>query len=241
MTQPGTWVSLSGTEPLERAIVLLVIAGVMAFLATRLRHPVAAARPGRAVAAFMILTWLLSMATFLIGVGVDAIQLKQDNLVSPLPANPIGYVTYPSVVVTFLVIAYLGRRRGPRVALGSALVGALAAPMIFELPFDLVIMGRTYPPIPPNPTLYRDIFFFPLYLVEVTTLSLLTFSPMVRLTRWTLLALASMFVVFAVWAVFGFSYPSEPLPIALNVVSKILAFVATITLFVRRDVAPDGP
>jgi hypothetical protein len=74
VTQPGTWVSLSGTEPLERAIVLLVIAGVMAFLATRLRHPVAAARPERAVAAFMILTWLLSMATFLIGVGVDAIR-----------------------------------------------------------------------------------------------------------------------------------------------------------------------
>ena len=40
-----------------------------------------------------------------------------------------------------------------------------------------------------------------------------------------------MLAVFAVWALFGFGYPSAPLPIALNVVSKILAFVTALTLF----------
>ena len=39
------------------------------------------------------------------------------------------------------------------------------------------------------------------------------------------------FVVFAVWAVFGFAFPAEPLPLALNVISKILCFVAAIMLF----------
>jgi hypothetical protein len=34
---------------------------------------------------------------------------------------------------------------------------------------------------------------------------------------------------FAVWAVFGFAFPAEPLP--LNVISKLLCFVATIMLF----------
>jgi hypothetical protein len=41
-----------------------------------------------------------------------------------------------------------------------------------------------------------------------------------------------MFVVFAVWAVLGF--PAEPAPLALNVISKILCFIAAIMLFVWR-------
>ena len=40
-----------------------------------------------------------------------------------------------------------------------------------------------------------------------------------------------MLVVFAIWALFGFGYPSAPAPITLNVVSKILAFVTALTLF----------
>ena len=36
-------------------------------------------------------------------------------------------------------------------------------------------------------------------------------------------------MVFAVWAVFGFAFPAEPLP--LNVISKLLCFVATVMLF----------
>ena len=41
-----------------------------------------------------------------------------------------------------------------------------------------------------------------------------------------------MFVVFALWAAtLGFAYPGSAGPLAMNVVSKILAFVATLTLF----------
>jgi hypothetical protein len=43
-----------------------------------------------------------------------------------------------------------------------------------------------------------------------------------------------MFAVFAVWAAFGFAFPVQPLPLALNVISKILCFVAVIMLFVWR-------
>ncbi|HEY6056875.1 MAG TPA: hypothetical protein VIV06_02535 [Candidatus Limnocylindrales bacterium] len=51
-------------------------------------------------------------------------------------------------------------------------------------------------------------------------------------SRRTLWALAAMFVVFALWAVaFGFAFPGSAGPLAMNVVSKILAFVATVTLF----------
>ena len=40
-----------------------------------------------------------------------------------------------------------------------------------------------------------------------------------------------MFAVFAVWALFGMAYPSAPIPIALNIVSKLLAFAAALCLF----------
>jgi hypothetical protein len=40
-----------------------------------------------------------------------------------------------------------------------------------------------------------------------------------------------MFAAFAVWAGAGFGYPNAALPIALNVVSKILAFATVLTLY----------
>jgi hypothetical protein len=80
--------------------------------------------------------------------------------------------------------------------------------------------------------LYRELIFLPLFLVELCTISLLTLLPSMRITRNSCYALASMFAVFAVWAVFGFAFPSEPLPLALNFISKILCFVAAIMLFV---------
>jgi hypothetical protein len=54
---------------------------------------------------------------------------------------------------------------------------------------------------------------------------------MVRLTRGTFLSFALLLVVWAIWALSGFGYPSAPLPIALNIVSKILAFTTALTLF----------
>jgi hypothetical protein len=75
------------------------------------------------------------------------------------------------------------------------------------------------------------LFFLPLFMVEVTTLGLLMSSPEVRVNRWTLRALAAMFTTFAGWALFGFDYPASPIPIAANVLAKLLAFAATLTLF----------
>ena len=132
--------------------------------------------------------------------------------------------------------------RGARgVALDSGRRGAAAAPMIFEFPFDLIVMARTYPPLPPDPALYRVLFFAPLFLVEFTTLALLTLSPMVRLSRAAFFFFALMLVVFAVWALSGFAYPSMPVPFALNVVSKILAFAAALSLFLSRRALASAP
>ena len=69
------------------------------------------------------------------------------------------------VVAIFFVILLVGRSNSRRVMPASAAVGAMAAPMIFEFPFDLIVMARTYPPIPPDPALYRVLFFAPPFLV----------------------------------------------------------------------------
>jgi len=89
-------------------------------------------------------------------------------------------------------------------------------------------------------TIYiRQFIHVPLFLVEITTLLLLRLSPMVRLTRATFFCYALMLGVFAVWALSGFGYPSAPLPTTLNIVSKILAFVTALTLFLPHRPQPE--
>lgn len=239
MTQWGTWVRYTGSDAIILAIVLFVIAGSLAYLGIRLRHPLEAKRPGKANAVFMIIIWLLSIITFLFCITAYGLQLYQKNLLGTPPTNPISPVTYISALITFMLITILTwERGGGRNALLSAAVAAMAAPMIFELPFDLIVMNRTYPAIPPSPLLYRGLFFLPLFIVELSTMSLLTLSPLMRIKKSVLLSLAGMFLVFAIWALFGFSYPSSPIPIAMNVLSKILCFVTAFTLFLPVASSP---
>ena len=132
-------------------------------------------------------------------------QELHEHIAKAPPANPITMVTLTAAFVLFVVV-FIATPRGLGVRLSSAVIAAMAAPMIFELPFDL-------------------------FLVELITLSLLAVSPMVKLSRPAFFCLALMLLVFAVWALAGFGYPSAPIPIAMNVVSKILAFVTALSLF----------
>jgi ABC-2 type transport system ATP-binding protein len=243
MTQYGTWVSYGGDGRIWLAIGLLAVAGGVTLAGIRLPLPVRATRPGPVGRIAMILAWVASIAAFLVCVTIYARQYVHaygPSATAP-PTDHIAPVTLLAVVVVFIIII---SRRSPGFGtrLASGFIGAIAAPMIFELPFDLIVMARTYPPIPPDPALYRALFFVPLFLIEITTLLLLRLSPMVRLTRATFLSFALMLGVFAVWALSGFGYPSAPLPTALNIVSKILAFVTVLTLFLPQRPAPEqGP
>jgi len=233
LTEYGTWIPYEGTDALFLAITLLAIGVLLTYLGRRLVDAVGIKRPaGKTVSLFMILMWVLSLATFEIGYATYAVQLYQMHMIQTPPVNPISPITETSAVAAF-IIAYLSRRNGLKLALGSAFVGTAAAPMIFELPFDLIVMGRTYPAVPPYPTLFRLVFFLPLFLVEISTFSLLTLSPLTKLSKYTLFSLAGMFFVFAIWAFFGFSYPSDPIPFTLNGISKVLSFVTAVTLFLK--------
>ena len=226
------WVSYSGGAAIYLAIVLFVVAGGFAYAGRRLRVPLKVMKPEGAAAGFMIAIWLLAIYTAGIDAFVYGLQVKESYPGFVAARVRVGTFVYASV--TFFVILYLTRRWGWKVALASAVIGTAAAPMLFEFPFDLIVMTRTNPPIPTHPMLYRHLFFLPLFLVEFSTVSLLLLLPSMRLTAYASYAVAGMFVVFAVWAAFGFAFPAEPLPLALNVVSKILCFVAATMLFVWR-------
>lgn len=226
------WVSYGSHGAVLLAIVLLAVASSFAYAGTRLRVPIGIPRPRGAVAGFMIAIWLLAICTVIVATHVYGLEVRR-AYPDFTPAR-VRVGTFVDALVSFFVILYLTRRWGWKVALASAVIGTAAAPMIFEFPFDLIVMTRTNPPLPIHPMLYRQLFFLPLFLVELSTVMLLALLPSVRVTASAAYAVAAMFVVFAVWAAFRFAFPAQPLPLALNVVSKILSFVAAIMLFVRR-------
>ncbi|HUL27203.1 MAG TPA: ABC transporter ATP-binding protein [Streptosporangiaceae bacterium] len=244
MSLNGGWVGYSGDAKIELAAGLMAVAGCAAYAGIRLRRPVRAVRPPASVVVLMFSLWVVALIAFLVGLAVYVKQFLSDypHIRSGVH-NPITPVTLLAAAAIFgIIMTRTGWRYQTR--LGSAVVGAMAAPMIFELPFDLIVMARTYPALPPDPAFYRAVFFTPLIMVELTTLWLLTLSPMVRVRRSTFFCFALMIGVFGIWALSGFGYPQSALPITMNVVSKILAFITALTLFLPdrlRDWRTDGP
>ena len=238
--QTGSWIAYSGTARIVLAVVLLAAAGGAAYAGIRLPLPIWALRPGRKARNLLLAGWGFLIMVLLVCVGLDVHQARQAHLLHSAPVDPITPVTFICVGLIFFIIS-VGSSHGWRITLASAAIGAMAAPMIFEFPFDLIVMARTYPPIPPDPAMWRVVFFAPLLLVEVATLSLLVLSPMVKLSRAAFFSFALMLTVFAVWALSGFGYPNAPLPFALNVVSKILAFAAALCLFLPQRARASAP
>ena len=232
------WFSYGGAARVVLALVLVAVAAGMAGAGLRLRVPVRLPRPGRTARTVMLATWGLAIVAFLVCFGIYLHQLIKQHLIHSRPPQPIFPITAACMISLFFAILYMGRSLNEEARLGSAFIGAIAAPMIFEFPFDLIVMTRTYPAVAPDPTLYRVLFFAPLFLVEFTTLALLSLSPLVRLSKTAFFAFALMLLIFAVWALFGLGYPSSPLPFAFNAVSKVVAFVVALSLFLPSEARP---
>jgi hypothetical protein len=239
MTQYATWASYGGDARTWLALGLLAAAGAAVLAGIRLPLPVQFTQPGPAGRAATIVAWATSTAALLVCATIYVRQVIRDIQASGLsaatPRLTILPVTLTAAAVLFVIII---SRRSPDLPtrLASAAIGAIAAPMIFELPFDPIVIFRIHMVLPDPPP--WTLVYVPLLLVEITTLLLLRLSPMVRLTRATFFCFALMLGVWAAWALAGFGYPSAPLPIALNIASKILAFAAAFTLFLRQQPAP---
>jgi hypothetical protein len=228
MTHTVAWSPYVGSSSYILAGFLLLVTCVLTYFGFRFRYAIAVKGPGKFLGALLIGCWLLAVLAFLTAITAYGLAEQQQTIQFRL-TNPITPVTFTSAVIAFIVILCLTRQSGPRIAISSAIVGTIAAPMIFELPFDLLVMWQTYPPAPP--VLYTLLYFLPLFLVEILSFALLSFSPVMMLTRYTLFLLAGMFLIFAVWALFGFAYPAAPIPIAFNMISKVIAFATAISLF----------
>jgi len=232
MTGSSPWVSYSGIAEILLIAVLVAAAAAVAYAAIRLPLPARPPRPGRIAKTMMLAAWVLAIAALVVSVHVYLTQVSQAGLQHHPRPDDITPVTLIGTAVVFFVIALVQKARGWRTALGSAVIGAAAAPWIFEIPFDLIIMPRTHPVI--DPGFYRLLLFGTLILTGITTVALLSLSPAARVQRATLWCLAGMLAVFAAWGLFGFSYPSAPAPITLNALSKILALATSLTLFLPR-------
>lgn len=235
MPQYGTWTPYAGAESIRLALALFLITGTLALLAIRLRRPLQPPKTGTLAGGLLAAVWLLAWITFFVNAVTYFEALVQAVGDFTPPQSPISSITRVAGLLGFITILGLTRRSGWKTALVSASVGMMAAPMIFELPFDLIVMGRLYPTPPAPSTQYTLLYFMPLFVIALSSFGLLTVSPLLRLSRRTLFCMAGLFFVFAIWALLGFSYPSSAATIACNAVSKVLAFGTVVTLFTPWD------
>jgi hypothetical protein len=233
MAGSSPWAIYSGTAEIVLIAVLTAAAAAAAYAGFRLPLPARLPRPGRAAKIILLAAWVLAIVALVVCVAVYETQALRAGYSVTKRSNPITPITLIGVCVVFVAIAFAHKASGQRVALVSAVSGALAAPWIFEVPFDLIVMPRSHPVI--DPGLYRMLLFGTLILVGLTTLALLWLSPVVRIQRATLWCLAGMLALYAVWGLFGFSYPSAPGPITVNALSKIVALVTALTLFLPQQ------
>jgi hypothetical protein len=219
------WIPYSGIGAATLALTLFALGALLIFYGRRLSVPREIRGPGRAGGLLIVATWAISLFVLVL---VEAV-LRAISSPRPSVPSPIEPVTIACGIGCFCFITYLTRSSGWKVAFGSAFVGTAAAPMIFELPFDLIVIGRAS-----APAYIILAFFLPLFLVEVSTFSLLQLSPLTKVSSYTLFSLAAMFAVWGVWALFGFAYPADPVSFTLNSVSKVISFATAATLFLSR-------
>jgi hypothetical protein len=234
----GEWIPYTGNSGIILGGVLLVIAGVFTVFGFMLKKPLRVKIPGKAMTGMLVAVWFLSILTFLVNLGIYGYLLNQAKIPGTLPNNPITKFTLSFAFLSFAITFFINVEKGQKVAFLSGVLAAMAGPMVFELPFDLIVMGRTYPPIPPDPSLLRALFFFPLFIIELTTMSLMFFSPLFRVSKYTLYSLAGLFLVFAIWGFLSFSFAYITEFLIINVIAKALAFVTVVTLFLpERNLA----
>ena len=233
----GVWSPYSGIGMIILTVTLVIMGSISVYLGKTMKLYTGFRRPGKTVSTFLFIMWGLSVATLFMVIYSLAYLISFEN--HSTPSNPIGLISSIAAVVTFIIITYLSWPRGLKVAMGSAFVGAVGASVIFEILFDFIIMLRTYHTFSaaafgiPDPAIY----YLPLFLAEISCLALLTLSPIVKISKHTFYALSAMFFTMAIWAMFGFSYPSSAGLIIIYAVAKVLSFIVAITLFLP---APSG-
>jgi hypothetical protein len=126
-TQHGMWINYSGTAEIVLAAVLVAAAAGVAYAGLRLPLPARLPRPGRTATVCMVVAWLVSIAAFIACLALYVVHALREHLGGhATPADPITPVSVVAFGIVWFAIALVHNSRGWRVALGSALIGALA-------------------------------------------------------------------------------------------------------------------
>jgi hypothetical protein len=227
------WSPYSGGAALLIASLLSALGAATILLGARMKRDRGLPRPWTWLKVVIVAVWALQILIVL-RIFKHIIAVDPSTGVT----GPVLPVTLASAACTFAIVAYLLRRYGAAAAVGGAFAAAAAGPMVFELPFLLVVAPVASTPTNPGATLT-----IPTFLVIFTTLALLSFSSRAALTGYSLCFLGAMLLTFAAWALFfGLSYPSGPATFLLNSVAKVLGFATTAAMFRRDDMGrTDAP
>jgi hypothetical protein len=219
------WRAYSGSAAASLGVLLLLLGLGVVLLGTRVREGIRPAMPGRALKVATVVVWAVTI--FLI-LGVFK-QVAARTGQSSLGVGPVFPITLASAACAFFAIAYLTRGGGALAALGNGFAGAMAGPMVFELPFLLIITPMVTTKVP------HPLFsFFDFLVVILATLALPFFSSRFAVTRYSLYLLGGMVVVFAAWALItGYAPPADPVSFALNATSKVLGFASVVAGFAK--------
>ena len=217
------WNPYSGFAAVLLTLILLAAGAGLILLGARSDSAVRLPTPGKALRVVILLVWALSILLVLPLFR----QIAQDTGQSSLFIGPVFPITLATAFCSFFAIAYFTRASGMLAAIGSGLAGAAAGPMVFELPFVLIITPVVTTRVP------HPVFLFSVFLVAIlTTLALPTFSSRFSVTRYSLYFMGAMFLAFAAWALLdGYAPPSDPASFSLNAASKVLGFAAVVASF----------
>jgi hypothetical protein len=224
------WSPYAGETALLLALFLFALCAAIVLLGKHLKRDVRLPSPRRWLKAVIAVIWVLQILILLKA-------FKDISAVDPSAGvtGPVLPVTLASAACTFIIVRYLLRRDGTVAAFGGAFIATVAGPMVFEFPFVLIVAPVASVPTDPGAALT-----IPFFVAMITTLALLSFTTRAAITRYSLYFLGAMFLTFGVWALFGFSYPSDPVSFLLNCVSKVLGFATTAAMF-KRDNGPSDP
>jgi hypothetical protein len=179
---------------------------------------------GIVIGVFVVVIWAFSILTSL---RINRAFARYTGSAGSL--GPIFPITITTAVFTFAFVAYISRRDGIPAAFGRGFLSFIGGPMVFEFPFLLIVIPRVSAPLVPE-----LIFLLPLFSIIFTTLSMLLLSRNIAITKYSVIFFGVMILVFAVWALEGYSYPSNPASFVLNAISKILGFASVAALFVTK-------
>ncbi|MGH9919670.1 MAG: hypothetical protein ACRD6W_12505 [Nitrososphaerales archaeon] len=217
------WNPYSGSVAILLSLLLLAIGAGLLLSGWRRTGARKVSARGRVIKVVTVIVWVLSILLVLPLFG----QVARREGQSSLGIGPVFPITLACAFCSFLIVAYLTRGTGTIAALANGFTAAVAGPMVFELPFLLIITPVVTTRVP------HPLFLFIVFLVVIlTTLALPTFSERFSVTRYTLYSLGAMFLVFAAWALLtGYAPPSDPTSFALNAVSKVLGFATVAASF----------